>query len=96
PTGGWVSCAGGKCPPACPAGKTLCGTVCVDTQSDNLNCGACAYKCWGNHACSSGKCSTYSCAYASCDGECCDATEKCNSYWGTDINGKPVKHYYCG
>lgn len=31
--------------PTCDAGEELCGTVCVDTQTDPANCGACGTAC---------------------------------------------------
>jgi hypothetical protein len=48
---------GNQCVSSCTvAGGTLCGTVCVNTQSDNANCGACAMACTSGQACSAGKC----------------------------------------
>ena len=95
------TCQGGQCVASCPAGTSLCGNACVSLQEDNLNCGSCGYVCGGNYACDFGSCSTNSCAYDTCPveqfmSECCGATESCNYYWGTDINGNPEKHYYCG
>lgn len=107
PSGGSpYSCQASKCKTSCPSGKTQCGDQCVDTQSDNLNCGSCGHVCSGNHACDYSKCSTNSCAYDTCTvddkydsgkhTECCDQTQSCKYFWGTDINGNSVKHYYCG
>jgi hypothetical protein len=39
----------------CPAGAMLCGTQCLDTNTDQNNCGACAHSCLGG-LCSGGKC----------------------------------------
>ena len=100
------SCQGGQCVTNCPSGFSLCGNKCVALQDDNLNCGSCGHVCSGNFACEGGSCSTYYCAYDACQVdndfssgthlECCDANQNCNFFWGTDINGNPVKHYYCG
>ena len=51
----WVGCtnqAGVTCPP----GQTLCGTTCVFTSQDPMNCGACGNLCAGNTVCISGSC----------------------------------------
>jgi sugar lactone lactonase YvrE len=52
--------------PACDAGLSLCSLGCVDTKSNNLNCGQC------DNACSTG----FSCMDASC--ECSEGTTLCN------------------
>jgi hypothetical protein len=100
------TCQAGQCVTSCPSGMTLCGTQCVSLQSDHANCGSCGHVCGGNFDCSGGSCSSSSCAFDACyvdndfsSGthlECCGETEDCNFFWGTDINGNPVKHYYCG
>ena len=38
---------GGGCVP----GRTLCGAVCVDTESDPINCGGCGVACAAGEAC---------------------------------------------
>ncbi len=56
----------------CPAGKTCCGTFCLDTKTDVLNCGACAKACDktnGTPRCSAGACA-WTCAsgFGHCEG----------------------------
>jgi hypothetical protein len=48
-------CTGGSCV-ACGLGETVCGTACVKTDSDNLNCGRCSHSCGGSATCSNGRC----------------------------------------
>jgi expansin (peptidoglycan-binding protein) len=47
------TCSNGTC--MCMTGM-LCGTSCVDVQSDGNNCGACGTKCDATGACVDGKC----------------------------------------
>jgi hypothetical protein len=50
-------CQNNMCVSTCVAsGGTLCGTICVNTQTDNANCGACAKACTSGEACSAGNC----------------------------------------
>src|SRR5580704_6686294 len=56
-------CAVGKC--VCQSGKTLCGKTCVDTNSDDSNCGACGNACPAGSQCCSG-----SCVFCPTGGEC--------------------------
>jgi hypothetical protein len=42
--------------PACPSGQRLCGSACVDTQSNLMNCGACGTACAGGQTCAMGVC----------------------------------------
>jgi hypothetical protein len=43
---GNAACYGGKCNPGgCPGGLTACSNACVDTQTDNNNCGGCGHQC---------------------------------------------------
>jgi hypothetical protein len=41
---------------SCPAGQTSCAGVCVDTLSDEANCGACGSTCLSNTSCLMGSC----------------------------------------
>ena len=41
---------------ACSAGLSLCGGVCVDTNSTTAHCGACGMACGGGKICSGGAC----------------------------------------
>jgi hypothetical protein len=52
---GALSCKGGSCMANCP-GATSCGGACVQTNSDERNCGRCGVKCTGNDKCVTGEC----------------------------------------
>ncbi len=41
----------------CAAGKSLCGSVCVDLLASAAHCGACDKVCKFSEVCSAGKCS---------------------------------------
>jgi hypothetical protein len=61
----------------CPAGQTACNGVCVNTQTDSLNCGSCSNMCasqGGNLKCSGGRCVT-NCA----SGFACKTANDCPS-----------------
>jgi hypothetical protein len=50
-------CQNNHCVSSCAAsGSTLCGTICVNTETDNANCGACGMACASGKACSAGQC----------------------------------------
>lgn len=53
-------CASGSCAAVCPAGSVKCGRSCVDTATDEENCGACGKTCPspanGAATCSNGEC----------------------------------------
>lgn len=56
---------GSTCPPPCPTGQTLCSGVCVDTQSNTSDCGACGNVCPTGDSCIAGVCTAQgSCAPA--------------------------------
>jgi hypothetical protein len=68
-TGGQGPAGGSGGSAACPvAGQKLCGTACVDPQTDNSNCGGCGTKCDPGQRCSVGSCT---CDKTSCPGGCC-------------------------
>jgi hypothetical protein len=52
----------------CPPGLTLCGGVCVDTDTDNGNCGACAAACPAGTVCN---------GEGSCQAECITGFTTC-------------------
>ena len=65
-------CSGGVCQAACPAGQTLCGSMCKNLQTDVNNCGSCGFVCSqqnATEACVSGACNVVSCSpgYSNCD-----------------------------
>jgi hypothetical protein len=44
---------------SCPTSKSLCGTTCVDTSSDMMNCGTCGATCQaGAETCQAGECTS--------------------------------------
>jgi len=56
---------------ACTTGLTICGTGCVDTQTNNVHCGACGNACSATRSCQAGKCICPT-GYTDCSGECVD------------------------
>jgi hypothetical protein len=58
--------------PACPAGQTLCGQLCVNLQSSAANCGACGKTCTTGALCSMGGCVRTGCPAGTteCAGAC--------------------------
>src|SRR5579863_5327529 len=42
--------------PCGPGGTVMCGSLCVNTQSDAQNCGGCGMACAGELVCSHGQC----------------------------------------
>ncbi|MFO0649279.1 MAG: hypothetical protein U0326_23755 [Polyangiales bacterium] len=69
-------CADGVCTgsmPTCTAPMAMCGTTCVNTQSDVANCGGCGRACAAGQACTTGVCtggSTCTAPMTTCSGVC--------------------------
>ncbi|MBW2548650.1 MAG: hypothetical protein JRE82_15780, partial [Deltaproteobacteria bacterium] len=59
--------------PECATGETDCSGVCVETDTDAFNCGACGTVCLDGEACDGGTCA-FSCqtGLINCDGTCVD------------------------
>jgi hypothetical protein len=55
----------------CGTGTTLCGTACVNTATNNQNCGTCGTTCPAERTCQSGKCQCPT-GYTDCGGQCVD------------------------
>ncbi len=75
------TCANGQCGTGCPGmGQTRCGATCVDTLTDNENCGMCDLRCGtapnGQNRCTNGTC-RLSCnpGFADCNGAVVDGCE---------------------
>ena len=64
----------------CGPGSTLCSDRCVDTSSDNKNCGACGTTCAAGQVCSGGACAL-SCqsGLTDCSGKCVDLLADINN-----------------
>jgi hypothetical protein len=59
-TGGTNTCVNGSCVAACTVtGQVVCGTACVDKNTDANNCGSCGHNCAGG-TCSTGVCQALS------------------------------------
>ena len=56
---------------ACSGSLKLCGTGCIDTTTNNLNCGSCGNACASPRSCGSGTCNCPS-GYTDCNGTCVD------------------------
>jgi len=74
---------------SCDGGLTACGAACVDTSSDNQNCGGCGIVC--NTTCTAGVCPLIA---SGCDAgvatqvgdNACLTVDATNVYWGTGFN----------
>jgi hypothetical protein len=69
----------------CGAGEALCGEVCLDVQSDLLNCGACGFQCNSANG-------VASCVNGVCDITCAEGFEKCGKDC-VDLQNDP---FHCG
>jgi sugar lactone lactonase YvrE len=75
--------------------ESLCEGSCIDTQTDPLNCGACAHNCYGG-ACLAGVCQPASIASAQL-APFAIAVDSTNVYWTNHIaNGSVVKMALAG
>lgn len=86
-------CVNGVC--QCPYAETYCSGVCVDTQSNSMDCGACGHACAYGSQCISGQCQTNgSCQPAFCPSTgfgtpCCVTV---NGPCGTDTGSGCMQH----
>src|SRR5450631_4205991 len=82
--------------PTCNSGQTLCGSACVDTNSDSSNCGVCGNACTGGQTCQSSQCKCAS-GQLSCGGSCVasDATH-CGNCSTTCQTGQVCSNNSCG
>jgi len=80
--------------------STLCSGVCVDTQTDNANCGVCGTACTNGEVCSQGKCAT-TCGggTALCGSTCVDTKndpQHCGGCNTTCTTGEVCTNGACG
>lgn len=88
---------GGACSPACGFGRTCCGNVCVNTENDPTNCGACGVTCSDPTPYCGGSCQPIPCGLdgGSCGGggfccgaSCCNTGQLCCDPQGP-VSGAP-------
>ncbi|HVE87639.1 MAG TPA: MXAN_6577-like cysteine-rich protein, partial [Myxococcales bacterium] len=82
---GWLS----GCPkigPECGAGKSPCGTACVDLEADSTHCGACGTACGANEACVQGGCACRQ-GTTACPGAGCVDLEADPGHCGSCLDG---------
>jgi DNA-binding beta-propeller fold protein YncE len=77
---------------SCPSGTVNCGGGCVDTNTDSLNCGACAYTCFDPAVCRGGECVDAPLAVSAHQAvSALDSIKSCNyiyiTQWGTKGTG---------
>ncbi len=95
---GSVSGAGGAANGIdCGKELRLCGSLCVDVESDSEHCGDCGESCDGGQVCLAGKCeSGCGATLANCGGKCADTENdpshcgECSKSCPTPPNSEPV------
>jgi len=84
-----TSCCTGYCPAngacGCPDEQTVCGTRCVDMQTDAFNCGGCGTTCAQGTACAGGVCSCPIAGESVCDTGCVDLRSDSNNCGSCDM-----------
>ena len=80
----------------CNSGQMLCGSACVDTNSNSSNCGVCGNPCSAGQTCQGGQCKCAS-GQLSCGGSCVasDATN-CGSCGTACPSGQVCSNDSCG
>ncbi len=76
PTGGSGSCQNGTC---CPGGLTNCGGTCVNTSTDETNCGTCSAVCGATQVCQEGSCFPASTCPPATTSICVDPNAECGA-----------------
>ncbi len=73
--GSGLECNGmGSCVSVCAATDTWCTNQCVNTRSDDANCGGCGKACPARSVCSASSCKCSAAGEAICDGACVDTS----------------------
>src|SRR6266566_3298616 len=71
----------------CRSDETMCGSDCLNLDSDHDHCGSCTHACASSQVCSSGQCSsTCSGNTTSCSGSCVDLKTSATNCNGCGIN----------
>jgi hypothetical protein len=83
---------------SCPTGQTLCGSGCVDLQSDAANCGSCSEACAAGSACVDGSCQAPLIAPAGPNSSCQTHADCQNplALWCVDGTCQDPKAAVCG